>query len=49
VALIDEFCTVWMKDRVHNQPVRAKSSNLDCEIGHRWFFGALAEWKRRTA
>ena len=49
VALIDEFCSVWMKDQVHNQPVRAKGTTLECEIGHRWFSGALAEWKRRMA
>ena len=49
VALIDEFCTVWMKDQVHNQPLRAKSTTLECEIGQRWFSQALAEWKRRMA
>jgi len=49
VALIDEFCAVWMTDKVHNQPLRAKSTTLECEIGHRWFSQALAEWQRRMA
>jgi len=49
VTLIEEFCTAWIAGGVHNQPVRARSTNLNCEIGHRWFSEALAEWKRRMA
>jgi uncharacterized protein len=49
VALIEEFCTAWMEGGVHNQPVRAKSTDLACEIGHRLFAGARDEWKRRMA
>jgi predicted acylesterase/phospholipase RssA len=49
VALIEKFCAAWIDGGVHNQPVRAKSTDLACEIGHRLFGGALGEWKRRMA
>lgn len=47
IALIDRLCDAWLADQVYNQPVRASSRTLECEIGHRFFSAAKAEWLRR--
>jgi uncharacterized protein len=47
IARIDQLCTAWLADQVHNQPIRTNGRTLGCEIGHRLFSGAKAEWLRR--
>jgi hypothetical protein len=47
IARIDQLCTAWLADQVYNQPIRANSRTRACEIGHRLFSGAKAEWLRR--
>lgn len=47
IALIDQLCDSWLADQVYNQPIRPSSRTLECEIGHRFFSGAKAEWLRR--
>ena len=44
ILLIERFCDAWLNDVVPNQPVRANSSTLECEIGHRFFSDAKAVW-----
>ncbi len=44
VNLIVRFCDAWLNDIFPNQPIRANSDTLDCEIGHRWFSAAKAAW-----
>ena len=47
IARIDQLCDAWLADQVYNQPVRANSRTLDCEIGHRLFSAGKTEWLRR--
>jgi len=47
IARIDQLCTAWLADQVNNQPIRANGRTLGCEIGHRLFSAAKAEWLRR--
>jgi hypothetical protein len=47
IARIDQLCNAWLADQVHNQPIRANGRTLGCEIGHRLFSAAKAEWLRR--
>jgi hypothetical protein len=47
IARIDHLCTAWLADQVYNQPIRANGRTLACEIGHRLFSTAKAEWLRR--
>jgi hypothetical protein len=44
VALIGRFCDAWLDDIVPNQPIRANSDTLACEIGHPIFSLAKAVW-----
>jgi hypothetical protein len=44
LALIRKFCALWHNDAIVNQPVRANSDTLDCEIGHRWYSAAKGHW-----
>jgi hypothetical protein len=44
LALIEAFCDAWLADIVPNQPIRANSDTLACEIGHPFFSGAKAVW-----
>jgi uncharacterized protein len=45
VALIRKFCTLWHNDAVANQPIRANSDTFECEIGHRVYGEAKAQWQ----
>jgi uncharacterized protein len=45
IALIRKFCTLWHNDAVVNQPIRANADTFDCEIGHRWYSQARAQWQ----
>jgi len=47
VQLIQSLCEAWISGRIYNQPIRA-GANFSCEIGHRWFADAKAEWLRRA-
>lgn len=47
VQLIESLCEAWIAGNINNQPVRT-GANFSCEIGHRWFAGAKAEWLRRA-
>jgi uncharacterized protein len=44
LALIEAFCDAWLADIVPNQPIRANSDTLSCEIGHPFFSAAMAAW-----
>jgi len=44
IALIRKFCTLWHNDAIVNQPIRANSDTLECEIGQRWYNEAKAQW-----
>ena len=48
IALIKKFCTLWLNDAVVNQPIRANSDTLECEIGQRWYNEAKAQWLALT-
>lgn len=48
IALIKKFCRLWHNDAVANQPIRANQDNFDCEIGHRWYGEAKAQWQALT-
>ena len=48
IALIKKFGALWHGDAVVNQPVRANSDTLDCEIGQRWYNEAKARWLALT-
>jgi hypothetical protein len=48
IALIRKFCTLWHNDAVVNQPIRANSDTLECEIGQRWYNEARAQWLALT-
>jgi uncharacterized protein len=48
IALIKKFCTLWHNDAVVNQPIRANSDTLECEIGQRWYNEAKAQWLALT-
>jgi hypothetical protein len=37
VDLIYRFGQLWLDDLVHNQPILAGSTKLECELGQRWF------------
>lgn len=43
VDLIVSFCDLWMKDKIHNQPIRA-GKDFTCEIGFSKFLEAVAAW-----
>jgi hypothetical protein len=45
IALIRKFCTLWHNDAVVNQPIRANADTFACEIGHRWYSDAKAQWQ----
>lgn len=45
IALIRKFCRLWLNDAVVNQPIRANADTFDCEIGHRWYSEAKAQWQ----
>ena len=45
LALIRKFCALWHGDAVVNQPIRANSDTLDCEIGQRWYSDAKGRWQ----
>ncbi len=45
IALIRKFCTLWHNDAVVNQPIRANSDTFECEIGHRVYSEAKAQWQ----
>jgi uncharacterized protein len=49
IALIRKFGALWQGDAVVNQPIRANADTLDCEIGHRWYSEAKAQWLALTA
>ncbi|MBV9523515.1 MAG: patatin [Alphaproteobacteria bacterium] len=49
IALIRKFCLLWQNDAVVNQPIRANPDTLDCEIGHRWYSAAKAQWQALLA
>lgn len=42
--LLARFADAWINDIVPNQPIRANSETLQCEIGHPWFSSAKATW-----
>jgi hypothetical protein len=44
VELIERFCNAWLNDLVPNQPIRANSDTLVCEIGHARFSAAKRVW-----
>jgi patatin-like phospholipase len=44
IALIRKFGALWHGNAVVNQPIRANSDTLDCEIGQRWYSEARAHW-----
>jgi hypothetical protein len=44
IALIRKFCTLWHNDAIVNQPIRANSDTLECEIGQRWYNETKAQW-----
>jgi uncharacterized protein len=44
IALIRKFGALWHGDAVVNQPLRANSDTLDCEIGQRWYNEAKMQW-----
>ncbi len=48
IALIRKFCTLWHNDAVVNQPIRANSDTLECEIGQRWYNEARSQWLALT-
>jgi hypothetical protein len=48
LALIEKFCTLWHCDAVLNQPIRANTDTLACEIGHGRYSEAKAQWLART-
>jgi hypothetical protein len=37
VDLIHRFGQLWLDDLVHNQPILAGPTKLECELGQRWF------------
>ena len=37
VDLICRFGQLWLDDLVHNQPILAGPTKLECELGQRWF------------
>ena len=37
VDLIHRFGRLWLDDLVHNQPILAGPTKLECELGQRWF------------
>lgn len=37
VDLIHRFGQLWLDDLVHNQPILAGPTRLECELGQRWF------------
>ncbi len=39
----------WLRDRIPNQPIRANSKTLGCEIGHAHFSQARDAWNRAKA
>ncbi|MBV8652107.1 MAG: patatin [Alphaproteobacteria bacterium] len=45
IELIRKFCTLWHNDAVVNQPIRANADTLECEIGHRVYGEAKAQWQ----
>ena len=48
IALVQKFGALWHGDAVVNQPVRANSDTLDCEIGQRWYNEAKTQWLNLT-
>jgi len=48
IALVQKFGALWHGDAVVNQPVRANSDTLDCEIGQRWYNEAKTQWLTLT-
>jgi hypothetical protein len=49
VALIRHLGLAWIAGGVPNQPIRANSQTLACEIGHPTFAAAKAAWQAVTA
>lgn len=47
LALVEAFCDAWLADIVPNQPIRANSDTLECEIGHPRFSAGMTAWKTR--
>ena len=44
VKLIQRFCSLWLQDKVPNQPIQS-GADLSCHIGQRWF--SLGDAARR--
>jgi hypothetical protein len=44
VGLIERFCDAWLNDQVPNQPIRANSDTLACEIGQGVFSAGRTVW-----
>jgi hypothetical protein len=48
LALLEKLCALWHCDAIVNQPIRANADTLACEIGHRRYSDAKAQWMART-
>jgi hypothetical protein len=49
LALLEKFCALWHCDAVVNQPIRANTDTLACEIGNSRYSEAKARWLARVA
>ena len=49
VKAISDFCELWLRSQVMNQPVRMDSDTLTKEIGQQSFKDALAAWLKLKA
>ncbi len=45
VEIIRRFTAVWLEGHITNQAIRADGKTLACEIGHKTYSGALAQWR----
>ena len=48
VEAIKEYCDLWLKDRVPNQPIRM-DAHFEPEIGQKWFGQAKDAWEKISA